>query len=362
MKRKFVASILSFVMMITSGSLAFAIEGTDKVESQSVSQTIESITGTRGINDDLVAKNDSYIAKGDDINISVPKYGDGLIKMGSENLKDIGMSLPKEFSKEKATVSKDGTITYGNSIDMNSNIGIQAIKDTKNEETYEALRVLITINNKNAKKEYSFKYNLPDGYRLITDKEYSEKFASEEEKEYYTKNGFANEVYIIDSDGLIMGTIDPAWAKDANGKAIETFYKIRDNELIQVINFDENSAFPIVADPTHHPNKTSKYYLTKKGIKKLRDSYTKSSPGKFYSGLISLAIYKVNPIVGTCNLFIFINKSYSGYKYNSWNMVYVKFKKKYAKVSVVFRWRNGGKNSGYVPYKESVSYVNRKGA
>ncbi|WP_257131989.1 hypothetical protein [Bacillus toyonensis] len=41
----------------------------------------------------------------------------------------------------------------------------------------------------------------------------------------------------------------PAWAKDANGNPVSTHYKVEGNKLIQVVDFDENTAFPVIADP-----------------------------------------------------------------------------------------------------------------
>ncbi|HHT7068150.1 hypothetical protein [Bacillus thuringiensis] len=41
----------------------------------------------------------------------------------------------------------------------------------------------------------------------------------------------------------------PAWAKDANGKPVATHYKVDGNKLIQVVEFDKNTAFPVIADP-----------------------------------------------------------------------------------------------------------------
>ncbi|MEJ9209242.1 hypothetical protein [Paenibacillus larvae] len=40
-----------------------------------------------------------------------------------------------------------------------------------------------------------------------------------------------------------------AWAKDANGNDIPTHYEIRGNDLVQKVEFNENTAFPVVADP-----------------------------------------------------------------------------------------------------------------
>ena len=164
-------------------------------------------------------------------------------------------------------------------------------------------------------------------------------------------------MFVVDDANETICTIDPAWAKDANGEDIESYYEIKGNTLIQVVCFDENTAFPVIADPTSHPNKTSKYYYTKKGIGALRDKYTELGYDTFYSGIITCASYYLQPCAGVCSSFVFMNQCYSGYKYASWNAVYINFKKNYAEVAVVFRWRNGGKNSGYIKDSQTVSYV-----
>lgn len=47
-----------------------------------------------------------------------------------------------------------------------------------------------------------------------------------------------------------VATVNPAWAVDANGKPVETRYELDGTVLTQVIVTDENTAFPVVADPS----------------------------------------------------------------------------------------------------------------
>ncbi len=70
------------------------------------------------------------------------------------------------------------------------------------------------------------------------------------------------DIYIVDKNNMyidtetgkelldIVAVIEPAWAKDANGKKIETSYKVNGNVLIQTVYFNDDSVFPVVADPT----------------------------------------------------------------------------------------------------------------
>lgn len=48
---------------------------------------------------------------------------------------------------------------------------------------------------------------------------------------------------------VIVGQIEPAWAVDANGKAVPTTYVLADGMLTQKVDTTD-AAFPVVADPT----------------------------------------------------------------------------------------------------------------
>ena len=58
---------------------------------------------------------------------------------------------------------------------------------------------------------------------------------------------------------------------------IGTNYKIEDNKIIQNVDFDENSSFPIIADPTAHPTYYKYFSLKKASVKTLRDKYATST-------------------------------------------------------------------------------------
>lgn len=46
-----------------------------------------------------------------------------------------------------------------------------------------------------------------------------------------------------------QGGVQAPWAKDANGKAISTHYRVEADTLVQVVEFDDDTAFPVTADP-----------------------------------------------------------------------------------------------------------------
>ena len=70
------------------------------------------------------------------------------------------------------------------------------------------------------------------------------------------------EYYIVDNDDIIIEVIEPAWATDRNGNHIETYYKLEDIRLVQIVEFDGNSKFPIIADPTVGETKSFSYKVS----------------------------------------------------------------------------------------------------
>ena len=147
------------------------------------------------------------------------------------------MKLPIEASDDDGILTKNGTMIYGKEDDAVT-IGVQPLKDETGNVSFEGVRTLITINESTASKEYTFAYDLPEGYSLIT------------AKDYYCDIIDNGEVYIVNKDNVIDTVIDAAWAVDANGNDVDTYYVVNENILTQVVNFDEKTTFPVIADPS----------------------------------------------------------------------------------------------------------------
>lgn len=56
-------------------------------------------------------------------------------------------------------------------------------------------------------------------------------------------------VSFIDSDGEFVGGVKTPWAYDANGAKVPTSFELVNDNLIQTVEFDETTAFPVTADP-----------------------------------------------------------------------------------------------------------------
>lgn len=56
-------------------------------------------------------------------------------------------------------------------------------------------------------------------------------------------------IFLADGEGAFAGVIAPAWAKDANGVVVRTWYEIEGTIITQVVEHDASTAYPVVADP-----------------------------------------------------------------------------------------------------------------
>jgi hypothetical protein len=59
---------------------------------------------------------------------------------------------------------------------------------------------------------------------------------------------------VLDEAGQPAAMIDPAWAKDANGRDVPTRYEQQGNTLVQVVEHSSDFAYPVVADPAVRGN------------------------------------------------------------------------------------------------------------
>lgn len=348
--KKSIVFILTFALCFSITTVAFATDSATRVEiaAEAIADSIEKVAGASEINTDIEKKEDLYLAKGDGIDIEIPVSGSAPVIAEVYEGENIVMYLPEFVSRVGGVLTDNGTVVY-NSTGANVSVGVQALKEENSGTLCESVKTLVAMNNANAPKEYDFTFDLPEGYRLVKDYDYNDEF-----DEYD-----CGQIFVVNDQDETVCTIDPAWAKDANGEVVETMYEINGTTLTQIVNTDENTAYPVVTSSASHPNKTSVYYLKKAGVKDLRDKYTEQGALKLCTGLVATAASYKQPVVGVCKTFVFINETYSGYKYASRNSVYAKVGKKYAKVAVIFRWRNGGKNSGYIPKNENVTVVSK---
>lgn len=324
--------ICAFV--ISSVSVCFANDTEDARQSRTEQAGIvEDVTGTDYIADNYLEERDVYIVNNADSSISIPKDGGDTIIFDSNGTKPIGFALPEEAEISRGQLLGNGTVLY-DSPKGNVSMGVQALSRTENGMTYNAVRSLITIMDASAPHEYSFKFTLPRGYRLVWDYDYDD---GQDELDDGT-------IFIVDENDEVVRTIDPAWAKDGEGKDIATHYTITGNTLVQHVDFNENTKFPVVADPTEGDTKTSTKYLTKKQVKKTRDEYAGKPKHEFWDLLMTLVGGRVPELKTAWKLAKFMETNINATSYATWNKIYEKFPKSKNRVKVVtkYRWHHKG--------------------
>jgi len=236
-KKSYLCSLL--ILTFSLGNMVPALANENALDKQAkvYQEVIEQNTGLDDVISDI-SSNKKYEAITDGTNtiVKIPKDPSKpiIVKHAYEDEKSFSINMPSNITANTVPfTSKNGTVVYCTT-GSSASIGVQAVSDSN----MEGVRSLITIGNKTAPKEYSFHMNLSEGTHLVTAAEYLG-------AEFDTK-----ETYIVNSANIIVGIIDAPWAKDANGNDVDTYYSLSGNTITQVVNFTENNAFPIVADPT----------------------------------------------------------------------------------------------------------------
>ena len=181
--------------------------------------------------------NDTFIAKSDKFNISIPSTPTGNIilekpiakafKKASKSKKaayKLIISLPNKESNTflgNAKVAKENSVVYKD-YQENTDVVVQALKGS--------IRILTILNDADAPTEYAYDINVPIGGHMEKSKDGS--------------------IIILDENEKFIGGFAEAWAIDKDGKKIPTHYEIRGNTLVQIVeHLSTNVSYPIVADP-----------------------------------------------------------------------------------------------------------------
>ncbi len=213
-------------------------------EAEKEAAIVEKITGTQDIQKEI--RENEEVFKGSHDSLTIAKQG-GEIKFTSLEGDTVSMKLPLA-EDDMGCATDSGTVVYDSS--ENIFFSVQLLSDDKSVNEV-GVRSLITIQNEKASDVYEFAYDLPESMKLSFFRDLDEESKAIAIKDYEASESLEERIFIVDDEGGICGEIEPAWAKDANGNDIETYYEIDGTVLRQHVNLTDTSAFPIVADPTY---------------------------------------------------------------------------------------------------------------
>ncbi|MFD9885169.1 hypothetical protein ACFWZT_27315 [Streptomyces alboflavus] len=188
---------------------------------------VEKATGTGDIAPSAAAPGTPAKAvtatEGGDVTITAPDKANGTLNGATDN-GSFGLTLPdaKGVAGVKAGA---GTVVYRDAAAA-TDIAVQPTTDG-------GARTLVTLKDGKAPESHRFRLDLPQGTDITPD----------------GRGGF--ELHRESADGVHVpvGAIDAPWAKDANGDAVPTSYKLDGKDLVQTIETNDKTAFPVVADP-----------------------------------------------------------------------------------------------------------------
>ncbi|WP_306333670.1 hypothetical protein [Streptomyces sp. KL118A] len=216
--------IISLVITIAPTASADVLDR----RSEKAAASIEKITGTK----DLAASSAARGAvaqsitqtKTGTVTVRAPKDATGSVRTTAPDGTTFGLGLPQTKSVEGVKAGA-GTIVYPDAADS-TDLAVQPTMEG-------GARTLVTFKDKNAPTEQRFDLQMPAGTRLAAN--YSGGYDIFQD----TGKGFTT----------LKGTISSPWAKDADGKDIATSYKLEGGTLVQSIDTNSTTAFPVVADP-----------------------------------------------------------------------------------------------------------------
>lgn len=133
-----------------------------------------------------------------------------------------------------------------------------SVQDKFQQETYVGTQTKITIESAKASRQYTYRFNLSEGQKII------------ESSDYRESDGVvlpSGGICIVDKNNQLLNYIEAPKATDSLGENIKTFYIVEKNCIIQEVEFDELSAFPVVIESNSHPTITTTAKISKSKTK-----------------------------------------------------------------------------------------------
>lgn len=162
---------------------------------------------------------DSYQVQSDDVSVRIPKDSGESVNFSSHS-GEVDISIPFSGSSNEWEVISENSFYFGSE---------EGVATTASIRDGSSIQFHSVISGPESSTLVKYDINIVEGGDIDIDEE-----------------GF---VSIVNSDGDLIAGVAPAWAKDASGADVPTWYEVRDGSLVQVIQHNEGYQYPVVADP-----------------------------------------------------------------------------------------------------------------
>ncbi|ANZ96785.1 hypothetical protein BFC20_03070 [Brochothrix thermosphacta] len=241
------------------------------------------------VNVAIEEKNERFIAETDESQVTIPKdMEEPAILSDNEEGQSLSMQVNLD-EKQNETISAEDTVVYET---KNTSLGIDAFDG--------GLRHTYVMENKEAPNTFEVKYDADNISHLELSKDGEGKTDGS--------------ILIYDKAGETLAALDIPWAKDANGKDVETYYQINENNTVkQVIKVTDEVVYPVIADPTTFTT----YFSSGKWIVRGKGKYNRSL------SLVPKAKLRASGAFSFSLPFVVLSNAVAK---DSWNKVYNKYK------------------------------------
>lgn len=247
---------------INSLQLSSAVNEYTSGNADSVAHLVEVVSPQNGIDRSLAEEDNPWIA-----------VEENLFSEGLSISPDLGVSFAEPISDAKVI---DGIVV---SSDASQDL------DLAHRETEHGKQFVTVLGSKESPSDLAYELDLPDKAQLkqlhdgsidiIAPIDTEVSLPGEDERiEEAATAIIGNEIHSLDElDSLTdeqleqlaavpdaetetvtenqrIGTIDAPWAVDANGQPVETAYSIEGHTLVQTVEIQADTAFPVIADPS----------------------------------------------------------------------------------------------------------------
>ncbi|GED09964.1 hypothetical protein [Cellulosimicrobium cellulans] len=200
------------------------------------------------------------------VDATVPLDGDEpvVLEDATDRTPPLTVSLPAETSTHDGQVATDGTVVY-EAVDDGAHAAVQALDDGS---------VRIQTITPSADGPHAFTYTFGDGITPVEGRDGAVELVQE----------------IAPGVALTVGQVSAPWAADADGAPLSTTYRIDGDALVQTVDTDAGTTYPVVADPKI--TKTwwnTTVYLNRYETRRLADGAQVTA---FVAGLVPHAVAK----------------------------------------------------------------------
>ncbi|MFE5539422.1 hypothetical protein ACFQ78_27230 [Streptomyces sp. NPDC056519] len=210
-------------LVIASAPAASALGSATEAERSAV--VVEKATGTgdlaTSVSAGAAAAEAIVMTATGEVTVSAPRTSAGEVRAVAADGSLLGLEL-KDAGNVAGLKAGHGTVVYTN-VARSTDLAVQPTTDG-------GIRTLVTLKDASAPTEQRFDLRLPPNTRAVPD-------------------GTGGFDIVKDGTPLSMGAIAAPWAKDAHGKPVSTSYALEGGTLVQRIETNSDTAFPVVVDP-----------------------------------------------------------------------------------------------------------------